>query len=218
MKYKQSKDFKVYDVPVNELNPAEYNPRKISSKEMYDLKNSIEKFRIVEPLVVNKHKDRINVVVGGHQRLKLWTELGYDTIPCKFVDLDLELEKELNVRLNKNGGQFDDELLAEFFTHNQLIDYGFDLWDLKEQMDELQDNVKEEVEIEKMETFLYEHHDYIVVKFDHFQDFLKAVNIFDLRRVDVSISEKTRKTGLGRIMKSETFFKKLKDYVAEGSH
>ena len=48
--------------------------------------------------------------------------------------------------------------------------------------------------------------------------FLKAVNIFDLRRVDVSMSEKTRITGLGRIMKSETFFKKLKDYVAEGSH
>jgi len=69
-----------------------------------------------------------------------------------------------------------------------------------------------------METFLYEHHDYLIIKFDHFQDFLKAVNIFDIRRVDVSMSEKHKKTGIGRVLKSETFYNKLKDYVAEGSH
>ena len=39
---------------VKDLNPASYNPRQISSKQYKDLKESVKKFGLVDPIVVNK--------------------------------------------------------------------------------------------------------------------------------------------------------------------
>ncbi len=97
---------------IADLNPAEYNPRRMTEKEAADLTESIKKFGFAEPIVVNGHKTRKNVIVGGHQRVEIAKTLGITTIPCVFVDLPIELEQELNLRLNKNTGSWDYEWLA----------------------------------------------------------------------------------------------------------
>ena len=125
---------------VSELIRAEYNPRKITKVEMQDLKDGIDEFSLVLPLVVNEHPDRNNVIVGGHQRLKLWEEMGHTEVDCSIVNLPLDKEKKLNVKLNKNGGSFDDELLQEFFEYEELIEWGFtpdELFDQEEKTDGL---------------------------------------------------------------------------------
>ena len=53
---------------IEELKPAEYNPRQASEKQYDDLKQSIEKFGIVDPVIVNKRNNRI---VGGHFRVRV---------------------------------------------------------------------------------------------------------------------------------------------------
>ena len=45
------------------LNPAEYNPRKHTPKQIESLKESITRYGLVDPILVNKHHDRMNVVV-----------------------------------------------------------------------------------------------------------------------------------------------------------
>lgn len=116
---------KIVDRKVSELNEAVYNPRKISEKQLNDLKNSIREFGFVEPVVVNKHKDRTDIVVGGHQRLKAAKELGMEIVPTFEVKLDEQLEKELNIRLNRNTGDWDFDVLGSQFSADELSEWGF---------------------------------------------------------------------------------------------
>ena len=67
---------------IDELKPANYNPRKnlkSGDKEYEKLKKSIKEFGYVEPVIYNK---RTGIVVGGHQRLKVLKDLGYEEIDC----------------------------------------------------------------------------------------------------------------------------------------
>jgi len=104
---------------------AEYNPRQLTKEQYRQLKSSIKKFGLVDPLIINKNKKRKNVLVGGHQRFKIAMEMGIEEIPCVEVNLDYEKEKELNVRLNKNVGEWDYDSLANYFDVSELIDWGF---------------------------------------------------------------------------------------------
>ena len=104
---------------------AEYNPRELTQDQHQDLKDSITRFGFVDPLIVNTHKERKNILVGGHQRLKIAKELGYKDVPCVEVDLTPDKEKELNVRLNKNTGQWDWDALANYFDVGELLKWGF---------------------------------------------------------------------------------------------
>lgn len=116
----------IFEIDINLLVPAEYNPRKLSAKQEKEIKRSISKFGVVEPVVVNKNENRKNVIIGGHQRVFILKKMGYKTAPCVFVDLEIEKEKELNIRLNKNTGEFDLDILLSEFEKFDLIDFGFD--------------------------------------------------------------------------------------------
>ena len=115
---------KITLVNINSLNPAEYNPRQISNKQYEDLKASMEKFGCVDPIIININPDRQNVVVGGHQRLRILRDLGAEKVPTVSVNLSQEDERELNVRLNKNGGEWDMDLLSNFDVVD-LKEWGF---------------------------------------------------------------------------------------------
>ena len=115
---------KITLVNINSLNPAEYNPRQISNKQYEDLKASMEKFGCVDPIIININPERLNVVVGGHQRLRILKQLGAEKVPTVSVNLSEEDERELNVRLNKNGGEWDMDLLSNFDIVD-LKEWGF---------------------------------------------------------------------------------------------
>ena len=105
---------KVEYVPIGDLRLSEYNPRQMTEKQAADLEASIRKFGLVDPLIVNRHPERKNVVIGGHQRLKVARACGIDTVPVVYVELDEGQEKELNLRLNKNTGEWDLECAGSF--------------------------------------------------------------------------------------------------------
>lgn len=117
-------------IPTSDLKPAEYNPRKHSAEQTKQLLESIKRFGLVDPIIVNGAPERHNVVIGGHFRLEAAKELGHETVPVVYVHIpDIEKEKELNLRLNKNTGEFDLGLLAEF-DETFLFDVGFSSEDL----------------------------------------------------------------------------------------
>jgi hypothetical protein len=119
----------IQHVAIKQLKPAAYNPRKISDKSFADLLESLRRYEMVDPLIVNSSEERKNIIIGGHQRYRAAKELGYTTVPVVYVELNEARERELNLRLNRNTGEFDLELLKDFDI-DLLLDVGFDDSDL----------------------------------------------------------------------------------------
>ena len=143
-------------IEINKLKAATYNPRQISTKQYKDLKESINKFGLVDPIIVNK----CYTIIGGHQRYKICKDLDYKDIGCIILDLDKEQERELNIRLNKNTGEFDIDILANEFDIDQLVDWGFKHIDLDVNIDKIVDEdnsatitIKEDDEIKAQELY-----------------------------------------------------------------
>jgi DNA modification methylase len=97
---------------ISDLNPAQYNPRKISAKQAEDLGKSLARFGLAEPIVINLN----NTIIGGHQRINVLKGQGVEDVDVMVPDrlLSPEEEKELNLRLNKNVGAFDLDALSHF--------------------------------------------------------------------------------------------------------
>ncbi len=110
---------------IKDLIAAEYNPRKMTPVQDQALADSLKRFGMVDPVIVNTHADRANIIIGGHQRLRIWRELGNATIPTVEVELDRDRERELNVRLNRNVGEWDWDTLANAFDMADLTEWGF---------------------------------------------------------------------------------------------
>lgn len=124
---------RVQYIPINQLKPATYNPRKWSKPALSQLKESIRRFQVVDPIIANIAPNRKNIVIGGHMRLRAAKELKHKEIPVVYLNIpNIEREKELNIRLNKNTGEWDWSLLANF-NENFLSDIGFN----SEQLDEV---------------------------------------------------------------------------------
>ncbi|MBA5728539.1 site-specific DNA-methyltransferase [Fundicoccus sp. Sow4_H7] len=130
---------------LKELTPAEYNPRKNlqpGDAEYEKLKRSLETFGYVDPIIWNQRTER---VVGGHQRLKVLEDLGYETIDCVLVDLDEDKEKALNVALNKISGDWDKDKLVILISDLEATDFDVSLtgFDPDELDDLFKDDLKE---------------------------------------------------------------------------
>src|SRR3989338_217745 len=118
-------NLKVQYIAVNVLKPAVYNPRKWDESAKSQLKKSVSKFGMVDPIIVNGAQKRKNIVIGGHFRLEVAKELKLETVPVVYLNTpDIQKEKELNLRLNKNTGEFDWDLLSKF-SEGFLSDVGF---------------------------------------------------------------------------------------------
>lgn len=111
--------------PPSTLIPAEYNPRKMSAKEKAYIRKSLELFGFVQPVLVNQFPGRENRIIAGHQRVKVAIEMSLESVPCWFVSLDPEKEKEANVRLNRAHASWDFQALADLADLETLQDWGF---------------------------------------------------------------------------------------------
>lgn len=97
---------------IDELVPADYNPRKDlqeADKEYQDIKNGIQTYGLVIPLIMNK---RTGNLVNGHQRLKVLKALGWSEVDVSVVDMDEKKEKALNLALSRIDGDFDKKALS----------------------------------------------------------------------------------------------------------
>lgn len=113
---------------LSDLIPAPYNPRQSTEKQEKQLKASLEKFGVVEPIIFNK---QTGYIVGGHFRVRELKKIGYKEVECVIVDLSPEDERELNIRLNANTGDWDWEELANNWEAEKLEEWGLDVPDFK---------------------------------------------------------------------------------------
>lgn len=141
------RDLKIEYVSITELTSPEYNPRFWSEENKEELKQSIIRYGVVDPLLVNSAEERKGIVIGGNFRLSVLKELGHDTVPVVYISIpELEKEKELCLRLNKNQGEWNMELLAQF-DETFLSDLGFDSTELDKVFEE--DDNEEQFDLKK---------------------------------------------------------------------
>ncbi len=110
---------------IDELLEHHKNPRYITKDDAKQLKRSISKFGLIDRPVITFD----GRVIGGHQRLTVLNEMGFDSVECWVLDgdeLSDEEIDELNIRLNKNQGDWDWEKLANEWDVNELVNWGFD--------------------------------------------------------------------------------------------
>ena len=97
----------------------------MDATEKKNLSNSIDKFNYVEVVIINTD----NKIIGGHQRVNdfISKEKFDEVIDVRVPNRKLSDKefKELAIRLNKNRGHDDDDLLRQFFNQEDLIEWGF---------------------------------------------------------------------------------------------
>lgn len=112
---------------VSELIPCDFNPRQISDAELLKLKNSLEKFNLVEIPAI----DIDNVLLAGHQRIAAMfiLERGDEIIDVRIPNRKLTEEefKEYMLRSNIHNGEFDWSKIEEFFQDIDLEGIGMDI-------------------------------------------------------------------------------------------
>ena len=147
---------KITYVPTESLHPSPINPRVWSEQATHDLEQSILRFGLTEPLLVNSYPKRKNRILSGHFRWTIAQKLGLTTVPVVFVNIASEKrERELLLRMNANQGSWDFDLLKSFDI-DLLLDVGFDTGDLSmvfdDNLDVEDDGFDEEKAIEEAKT------------------------------------------------------------------
>ena len=88
-------------IKLTQIEPADYNPRTITEDAKKKLRNSIETFGLVEPIIINVNNNRI---VSGHQR--------YDILLDMLMESDNLAEREFDYLVKDDYGYI--------FDFNQL--------------------------------------------------------------------------------------------------
>lgn len=117
---------KIKIMKLSDLKKSEYNPRKNLSpedKSYQDIKNSIENFGFVEPIIWN---EKTGNIISGNQRVSVLLDMGVDEAEVSIVNFDEVKEKALNIALNKISGDWDDEKLNAVLSELSDSD-----WDIK---------------------------------------------------------------------------------------
>lgn len=134
-------------ININEIKPAEYNPRIMPPEEMEKLKTGLNTFGLVDPIIIDLTDN--NTVIGGHQRLEVLKEIdeemelqlirlgdiGLVIKETKLKIKDKNDQKALNLALNKISGtwdyqKLDDELLELTEDNYQIELTGFNTEDI----------------------------------------------------------------------------------------
>ena len=186
-----NKDMRIEHVSVEILKPSEHNPRRWPEDKTAMLRESIRRFGLVDPIICNGTPGRENIVVGGNFRLSVAKELGYEKVPVVYVKIeDIERERELTIRLNKNIGEWDLDLLVAF-DESLLQDIGF----TSEELDDVFADLDPEPAIFDLE--------YELKKIGVEEITVKKGDIFDLNGSRLMCGDSTIKEDVLALMNSE---------------
>ena len=191
----------IRDIPIGDLKPATYNPRKISRQMLRTLKANIKEFGLVDPIIVNADM----TIIGGHQRFKACLELGITEVPCIVLDLPKSKEKALNLALNKITGDWDKKKLEKILQEIESIDFEFTGFD-EDELAKLIEDVNMEAPEYDIAPRLMEEYNYIVLFFRNTLDFQVAADHFNLK---MQKEDKREKIGLGKVVDGAGYLRSI---------
>jgi DNA modification methylase len=131
---------------IKDLKKHPKNPRTLSRDQFDHLKKSLDKFGLIDKPIVNTDM----MIIGGHQRIKILKLDGIKEIECWVSDQllsDQDVE-ELNIRANKNTGEWDWDILANQWEVPELLDWGFTVDELQfDDIEQIENDTEEDSEV-----------------------------------------------------------------------
>ena len=114
---------------LKDLKPQAKNPRRLSKEAAKHLRASINNYGLCEPIIINTD----NMIIGGHQRVKTLKTMKETSADVYVPDRELSQHEvdELTIRLNKNTGEWDFDMLANGYDVGDLLEWGFTLDELQ---------------------------------------------------------------------------------------
>lgn len=119
----------IVEVKRSEIQPADYNPRKIDEQGKRMLKRSMKQFGVVGGIIVNSQTG--NTIVGGHQKVAILDEMykypdNDYSLRVEMISVDRKTEKTLNIALNNGNisGSWDFDALAQLIPDIDYKDAG----------------------------------------------------------------------------------------------
>jgi ParB-like chromosome segregation protein Spo0J len=102
------------EVALSRLVEAPWNPNRLSAALLVKLERSISRFGTVQNLVARPQSDGSDrfEVLSGNQRLRVYRELGVESVPVVVVDLDDAQARLLAQALNRTHGSDDPKAYA----------------------------------------------------------------------------------------------------------
>ncbi|MFI1182526.1 ParB N-terminal domain-containing protein [Streptomyces sp. NPDC020799] len=86
------------DYPLDDLRPADYNPRRLSEEAFVRLQASLRRHGVVKPVILNQD----GTLVAGHQRTKGLRAIGQTTTPAVILPKKVRLQDEIQFNLLHN--------------------------------------------------------------------------------------------------------------------
>ena len=122
---------KIKQIPLNDIHEYENNAKIHTDDQIQAVKNSILKFGIQQPIVVDEN----NTIIIGHCRYKAAQQAGLEAFPCVVLKITDEKAKALRIIDNKtNESEWDYDSLYEevqkLAEDIDLTELGFSLVDV----------------------------------------------------------------------------------------
>lgn len=129
------KPLKTWHIETRDIDDLQSHPRNariVTKREKEQIKKSIAKYGLIDKPVITYDGE----IIGGHQRIAALLEMGHKFVECWVPDdndpLSEDDRDELNIRLNKNQGNWDWDKLANEWDVNMLEQWGFDCKDFED--------------------------------------------------------------------------------------
>ena len=189
------------------LKPNPANPNRHSAHQIQLLASIIQEQGWRNPVTVSK---RSGLIVRGHGRLEAALLIGCEVVPVDEQDYASEAEELADLladnRLSELA-ELDEDDLRRVLRSIGEADPDFDLEltgfmedEIRKLMEGEDDPAGELETIPRMECQAFEHHDYLVFMFHDLRDWMQALQSMGVPEVDFSITRRTKKIGLGRVL------------------
>lgn len=105
-----TESYNVYDIGVDVLRPFPYRTTHLLKPDARQLALSVRQYGVLMPLLVNEDTSE---VLDGAERVKVALDLGIETLPVRFVDVDTVDAMLLHVQINRYRSSVVNSKLSE---------------------------------------------------------------------------------------------------------
>lgn len=111
---------RLMEIDLNEIVPNEDQPRKNFNKdELYDLSQSIEKYGIIQPLLLKRKNDKYEII-AGERRFRAAKEIGLSKVPAIIKDVSDDISSR--IAIIENIQRKDLNPVEEAMSYKHLLD------------------------------------------------------------------------------------------------
>jgi hypothetical protein len=209
----------VYDklVPLAELETRRHpkNPNTHSAAQVAAIAAVLEGNGWRQSIVVS---NRSGLMTRGHGRLDAALLLGYESAPVDFQDYESE-QAEIADMIADNRlselSEMDEAQLVKVLQELQAAGHDIELTGFTDadlaKLTSIEDEAEKLETIPQMELQAFEHFDYLMFMFHDIRDWLRVLQLLQVTKVNFSISRKTQKIGIGRVINGKRLLERLDD-------